>query len=409
MKKNENFGRGDDPPIKLIHKGVYKETKICSTCNVVKPFRSHHCNDCGNCIYRFDHHCPWIGGCVGGRNYIYFFLFLCLLNLKNIFLVVFGIIHIIYIYKDIKEEEKKIYPDWVAYHLIGLIPTLLTIIFIGFTMIFTVGLNIYHIRLIINNETTKEEIKKLIYIIVGNPYDKGCAKNCNDFWTKHKKYENDFTVKELRNKTLVDENSNKENKNLNNIKKKPLIMPYGYSKKEREMLNKAKNVNNGNDNNNEKEKEINVEDNINIEIEKENINNKDKVTEDKKEEDKEKEKEKEIINENKNKNSLSNNKSEEEGIFSISDENEDYKAKVCNTSVKNKSNLNKVDNLELSQTENRNIFDDKKITISKEDKGYLIAQKRLEELSSEITINQENNDSMSIPNENSIHSSLCQT
>ena len=206
MKKNENFGRGDDPPIKLIHKGVYKETKICSTCNVVKPFRSHHCNDCGNCIYRFDHHCPWIGGCVGGRNYIYFFLFLCLLNIKNIFLVVFGIIHIIYIYKDIKEEEKKFYPDWVAYHLIGLIPTLLTIIFIGFTMIFTVGLNIYHIRLIINNETTKEEIKKLIYIIVGNPYDKGCGKNCNDFWTKHKKYENDFTVKELRNKTLVDEN-----------------------------------------------------------------------------------------------------------------------------------------------------------------------------------------------------------
>ena len=403
MKKNENFGRGDDPPIKLIHKGVYKETKICSTCNVVKPFRSHHCNDCGNCIYRFDHHCPWIGGCVGGRNYIYFFLFLCLLNIKNIFLVIFGIIHIIYIYKDIKEEEKKFYPDWVAYHLIGLIPTLLTIIFIGFTMIFTVGLNIYHIRLIINNETTKEEIKKLIYIIVGNPYDKGCGKNCNDFWTKHKKYENDFTVKELRNKTLVDENDNKENKNLNSIKKKPLIMPYGYSKKEREMLNKAKNFNNND--NNEKEKEINVEDNINIEIEKENINNKDKVTEDKKEEDKEKE----IINEDKNKNSLSNNKSEEEGIFSISDENEDYKAKVCNTSVKNKSNLNKVDNLELSQTENKNFFDDKKITISKEDKGYLIAQKRLEELSSEITINQENNDSMSIPNENSINSSLCKT
>ena len=63
----------------------------------------------------------------------------------------------------------------------------------------------------------------------------------------------------------------------------------------------------------------------------------------------------------------------------------------------------------MSQTENRYIVDDKKITISKEDKGYLIAQKRLEELSSEITINQENNDSMSIPNENSINSSLCQT
>jgi hypothetical protein len=249
-------------------------------------------------------------------------LFLCLLNIKNIFLVIFGIIHIIYVFKDIKEEEKI--QNWVAVHLIGLIPTLLTIIFIGCTMIFTIGLNIYHIRLIINNITTKEEIKKLIYNILGNPYDKGCSKNCKDFWTKHKKYEDNFTVKELRNKTMIDENVNKENKNINIIKKKPLIMPYGYSKKERELLNKAKNINN--DNNNEQKKEIDIEDNINIEIEKENISNKDKEEKDIKE------KEEQIIGEKKN--NISNQKSEEEGIFSISDENDDYKAKVCNTSVK---------------------------------------------------------------------------
>ncbi len=41
-----------------------------------------------------------------------------------------------------------------------------------------------------------------------------------------------------------------------------------------------------------------------------------------------------------------------------------------------------------------------KINISKDDKGYQIAQKRLEELSSEISINQEMKSSMSIPNEN---------
>ena len=175
-------------------------------------------------------------------------------------------------------------------------------------------------------------------------------------------------------------------------------MPYGYSKKERELLNKAKNINN--DNNNEQKKEIDIEDNINIEIEKENISNKDKEEKDIKE------KEEQIIGEKKN--NISNQKSEEEGIFSISDENDDYKAKICNTSVKNKSNLNKIDNLELSQIENKNFFDDKKINLSKEDKGYLIAQKRLEELSSEITIHQENNDSMSIPNENSLNSSLSQ-
>ena len=399
MKRNENFGRSDDPPIKLIHKGVYKETKICSTCNIVKPFRSHHCNDCGNCINGFDHHCPWIGGCVGGRNYIYFFTFICLLNIKNIFIAIFCIIHIIYIYKDVKEEDKI--ENWVALNLIELIPTLLTITFIGFTMAFTVGLNIYHTNLIINNITTKEEIKKLIYVNIGNPYDKGCAKNCNEFWTKHKKYENNFTVKDLRAKAVISENDNLDKQKLiATKKKKPLIMPYGYSKKERELLNKPKNIN-SNANNYEQKKEIDNENNNMIEVESE-VNKLNKGNKEKKEE-----------TSSKNKNNIEgDNKSKEEDDFSIgniSDENDNYKSKVCNTSVKNKSNLNKIDDLESSQTGKKNIFNDKNINFSKEDKGYLIAQKRLEELSSEITIHEELKNSMSIPNENSLNSSLSQS
>ena len=44
----------------------------------------------------------------------------------------------------------------------------------------------------------------------------------------------------------------------------------------------------------------------------------------------------------------------------------------------------------------------------KEEQGYQIARKRLEELSSEITINEEMKSSMFIPNENSLHSALSQ-
>lgn len=38
--------------------------------------RAKHCHDCGHCVRRFDHHCAWIGNCVGERNHRLFFSYL---------------------------------------------------------------------------------------------------------------------------------------------------------------------------------------------------------------------------------------------------------------------------------------------------------------------------------------------
>ena len=410
MNRNNKFCfRGDDTCIKLVHKGFYKETKVCKTCYIVKPFRSHHCQDCGNCIYNFDHHCPWIGGCVGGRNYVYFFTFLCLFNINNIFIAVFCIIHIIYSYKDIKGEEKI--DKWVAINLINLIPTLLTMIFLGLTMFFTVGLNIYHIKLISRGMSTKEEIKKLIFDNIGNPYDKGCSKNCGEFWTRHKKYEKSYTVKDLRTKAIIANNDNKNNYNVIKSSNTPLIMPYEYSKKEIDLMNKTKNKNLINENNNLEEiteiNNINNNENNNM-IGKQNENQEIEIKADKEKE--------QIISEKspKNENNINQKLINEEPIKNeilsfdkISDENDNYQKKVCNTSIKKNSNLKKLDDAEMDDIENK--LKQKNLYIEKEgEQGYQIARKRLEELSSEITINEEMKSSMSIPNENSIHSSLSQ-
>lgn len=48
----------------------------CDSCRVKQPIRSKHCYRCGQCVLRFDHHCPWTGMCIGQNNHFLFWLWL---------------------------------------------------------------------------------------------------------------------------------------------------------------------------------------------------------------------------------------------------------------------------------------------------------------------------------------------
>jgi hypothetical protein len=54
---------------------VIYSPKVCSTCEFVAPARSKHCSACGMHVARVDHHCPWIGNCVGLKNMRLFLTF----------------------------------------------------------------------------------------------------------------------------------------------------------------------------------------------------------------------------------------------------------------------------------------------------------------------------------------------
>lgn len=40
----------------------------CTVCLAIKPARYYHCRRCERCIYRMDHHCSWVGNCIGQYN-----------------------------------------------------------------------------------------------------------------------------------------------------------------------------------------------------------------------------------------------------------------------------------------------------------------------------------------------------
>lgn len=50
--------------------------RVCFTCKIIRPPRAKHCRYCDHCVEVFDHHCPWVGVCIGQGNYLFFVLLL---------------------------------------------------------------------------------------------------------------------------------------------------------------------------------------------------------------------------------------------------------------------------------------------------------------------------------------------
>ena len=60
----------------------------CDFCQVYQPPDGAHCPDCNVCVAGYDHHCVWMGTCIGKKNYRQFVRF----NIAWLYYLVFAIL-----------------------------------------------------------------------------------------------------------------------------------------------------------------------------------------------------------------------------------------------------------------------------------------------------------------------------
>jgi len=143
---------------------------LCHLCRVVKPHRGGHCYTCGRCVLRYDHHCPFVGTCVGEANHRPFLVFITSTSL----------VAILYVWLNFKlfRSGQLILSDSIGTAVFA---------FHAFLMgIFVVGLTLFQFYLVSRNRSANEHIKphdhKYLIIdskgILSSPFDQGVISNC---------------------------------------------------------------------------------------------------------------------------------------------------------------------------------------------------------------------------------------
>lgn len=197
----------------------------CKKCQNYKPERSHHCKTCNKCVLKMDHHCPWTYNCVGHNNLPHF--------LRFVFFLIVGMTYVLF---QLGKQVLHYYDSSkLPSYLIDKKEMCAVIFLLPVTFFVFVSIIILFVRCMINllfRGMTQIEVWEMERI--------GSQFHTESLWLQIRKNYFKLHGKEMPhlvswNRTTryyeVDENSNNDNSNENNIVPKDftsddIVFPY---------------------------------------------------------------------------------------------------------------------------------------------------------------------------------------